>query len=150
CYDVCATYWPPLAGDAAPSGLAGFNGAFAQLTRTDGTHQMTYNGMPLYYFVADSKSGDVHGYAKNGVWFTVKSSIAPTVQIRHDATLGSLLTDSQGKTLYMYTNDKPGVSNCSGECATFWPPLIVDASTLPSGPEAIASGLGATTRDDGT
>src|SRR5262249_31764680 len=58
--------------------------------------------------------------------------------------------DSQGKTLYMFTNDKPGVSNCSGECASFWPPLTVDASTLPSGPDAIAPGLGTTTRDDGT
>jgi predicted lipoprotein with Yx(FWY)xxD motif len=150
CYDVCATYWPPLTSDAAPSSVSGFNGSWAMISRTDGTHQATYNGMPLYYFVADKKPGDVHGYAKNGVWFTVNSTVEPTVQIHRDATLGSLLTDSQGKTLYLYTNDKPGVSNCSGECATFWPPLTIDASSLPTGPDAIAAGLGTTTRDDGT
>jgi predicted lipoprotein with Yx(FWY)xxD motif len=150
CYDMCATYWPPLLSDTAPGAQSGFNGSFATTTRTDGAHQATYNGMPLYYFIADKKPGDVHGYAKNGVWFTVASSTAPTLQIHHDASLGTLLTDAQGKTLYMFTNDKPGVSNCAGECATFWPPLIVDSSTLPSGPDAIAAGLGTTSRDDGT
>jgi predicted lipoprotein with Yx(FWY)xxD motif len=150
CYDTCATYWPPLLSDSAPGVQPGFNGSFGTTTRTDGSHQVTYNGMPLYYFIADSKPGDVHGYAKNGAWFTVASSVTPTIQIRRDATLGSLLTDAQGKTLYMYTNDKPGVSNCSGECASFWPPLIVDGSSLPSGPSAIAAGLGTTSRDDGS
>ena len=150
CYDTCATYWPPLLSEAAPSAQAGFNGSLGTTARTDGSHQVTYNGMPLYYFIADSKPGDVHGYAKNGVWFTVASSATPTVQIRRDATLGPLLTDAQGKTLYMFANDKPGVSNCSGECASFWPPLVVDASTLPTGPAAIAAGLGTTSRDDGS
>jgi len=150
CYDVCATYWPPLVSDAAPSSVPGFSGSWGTLSRTDGTLQATYNVMFYYYFVADKKPGDVHGYAKNGVWFTVNSTVAPTVQIHRDATLGSLLTDSQGKTLYLFTNDKPGVSNCSGECATFWPPLTIDSSSLPTGPDSIAAGLGATTRDDGT
>ena len=150
CYDTCATYWPPLLSDSAPSSQPGFSGTFGAISRTDGSHQVTYNGMPLYYFVADSKPGDVHGYAKNGVWFTVASSVTPTIQIHHDAALGALLTDAQGKTLYMYTNDKPGVSNCSGECASFWPPLIVDGSSLPTGPAAIATGLGTTSRDDGS
>ena len=150
CYDTCATYWPPLMSDAAPTAQAGFNGNFGTTTRTDGSHQVTYNGMPLYYFIADSKPGDVHGYAKNGVWFTVASNVTPTIQIRRDATLGPLLTDAQGKTLYMYTSDKPGVSKCSGECASFWPPLTVDGSSLPSGPAAIAAGLGTTSRDDGS
>jgi predicted lipoprotein with Yx(FWY)xxD motif len=150
CYDVCATYWPPLLSESAPSGQAGFGGTFATTTRTDGSHQITYNGMPLYYFIADKNPGDVHGFAKNGVWFTVASSAVPTTQIRPDASLGPLLTDGQGKTLYMFTNDKPGVSNCSGECASFWPPLIVDGSTLPTGPDAVSAGLGTTSRDDGS
>ena len=150
CYDACATYWPPLLSETPPSAQAGFNGAFATTTRTDGSHQVTYNGMPLYYFIADKNPGDVHGYAKNGVWFTVASGAAPTIQIRRDATLGPLLTDAQGKTLYMFTTDKPGVSNCSGECASFWPPFTVDSSTLPSGPDAVAAGLGTTSRDDGS
>jgi predicted lipoprotein with Yx(FWY)xxD motif len=150
CYDTCASFWPPLVADATPAGQPGFDGKFGSITRTDGSHQATYKDMPLYYFIADKKPGDVHGYAKNGVWFTVESSVEPTVQIHRDASLGPLLTDAQGKTLYLYTNDKPGVSNCSGDCASFWPPLVVDASTLPTGPDTIAAGLGTTTRDDGS
>jgi predicted lipoprotein with Yx(FWY)xxD motif len=150
CYDVCATYWPPLLSDTPPSAHAGFNGTFATTARTDGTHQVTYNGMPLYHFIADKNPGDIHGYAKNGVWFTIASSVTPTIQVRRDTTLGPLLTDAQGKTLYVFTNDKPGVSNCSGECATFWPPLTIDASSLPTGPDAVAAGLGTTSRDDGS
>ena len=32
--------------------------------------------------------------------------------------------------LYTYENDSTGVSNCYGECAKFWPPAILDASTV--------------------
>jgi predicted lipoprotein with Yx(FWY)xxD motif len=150
CYDQCATYWPPLISDTAPTAPVGFTGAIGSITRTDGAHQVTYNNAPLYYFIADKQPGDVHGYAKNGIWFTVNSSVAPTLQIHRDATLGPLLTDARGQTLYMFTNDKPGVSNCPGECASFWPPLIVDATTLPTGPDAVSAGLGTTSRDDGS
>jgi predicted lipoprotein with Yx(FWY)xxD motif len=31
-------------------------------------------------------------------------------------------------TLYSYSKDTPGVSNCTGLCATFWPPYTAPAS----------------------
>ena len=31
------------------------------LTRTDGTRQVMYNGMPLYYYNADPNVGDTNG-----------------------------------------------------------------------------------------
>lgn len=42
-----------------------------------------------------------------------------------DATLGNIVTDSTGMTLYRSDNDKnnPPTSNCTGDCATQWPPV---------------------------
>lgn len=35
-----------------------------------------------------------------------------------------MLTTPTGMTLYMFTADKPNQINCSGGCATFWPPFL--------------------------
>jgi predicted lipoprotein with Yx(FWY)xxD motif len=57
-----------------------------------------------------------------------------------------VLTDAQGKTLYWFAIDTSSKSNCSGSCATFWPPV--------KGPVTAGSGvtgtLGTITRSDGT
>ena len=43
-----------------------------------------------------------------------------------DSPLGEHLVDGEGLTLYLFDNDEPGVSNCTGDCLTSWPPLIAD------------------------
>ena len=71
CTGGCATAWPPLtvgAGGAA-MGVSGVTGQFGTLTRADGSIQVTYAGMPLYYWQADAKAGDTTGQNVNG--FTV-------------------------------------------------------------------------------
>src|SRR5205823_14605490 len=63
CTGGCATAWPPLAvaaGQQASAG-AGVTGAMGTLVRPEGTTQVTYNGLPLYYWQADTKPGDVTG-----------------------------------------------------------------------------------------
>jgi predicted lipoprotein with Yx(FWY)xxD motif len=45
----------------------------------------------------------------------------------------NVLTDAKGMTLYTWDKDAAGVSNCYDQCATNWPPLLVDASTAVSG-----------------
>ena len=63
-------------------------------------------------------------------------------------TIGSqqVLVDSKGMTLYWFAIDTPSKSNCSGSCATFWPPV--------KGPVTAGSGvtgtLGTITRSDGS
>ena len=50
CYDDCATAWPPVPaadGMMLPPGIAG---TLSAIERTDGSQQMTYNDIPLYYF----------------------------------------------------------------------------------------------------
>jgi predicted lipoprotein with Yx(FWY)xxD motif len=73
CYGSCAVYWPPVPGPV--SGGTGVTGQFGTITRTDGTKQATYNGRPLYTYVADSAPGQARGNNINlngGLWFDVK------------------------------------------------------------------------------
>ena len=57
-----------------------------------------------------------------------------------------VLVDSKGNTLYWFAIDTSAKSNCSGSCATYWPPV--------TGPLTAGSGvtgtLGTITRSDGT
>jgi predicted lipoprotein with Yx(FWY)xxD motif len=46
---------------------------------------------------------------------------------------GKVLTDAKGMTLYTYDKDAAGMSNCSGECAEYWPPAMAMASDKPVG-----------------
>ena len=41
-----------------------------------------------------------------------------------DTSLGKVLTDAKGMTLYTYDKDQLGKSNCTGMCAVFWPPVM--------------------------
>jgi predicted lipoprotein with Yx(FWY)xxD motif len=68
CYGSCAQYWPPLKGPVTATGIAG---TFGTIKRTDGTLQATYNGRPLYTYIADSGRGQAHGNNLNlngGLW----------------------------------------------------------------------------------
>lgn len=40
-----------------------------------------------------------------------------------DTSLGKVLVDSSGKTVYMLTADSPGHSSCSAACLQYWPPV---------------------------
>jgi predicted lipoprotein with Yx(FWY)xxD motif len=65
--------WPALvqaSGD--PVKPQGLDGTLSLITRDDGSKQVAYNGMPLYYFNRDAAPGDVNGQGLNNVWFVVK------------------------------------------------------------------------------
>lgn len=73
CYGACASYWPPVPGhqNAGP----GVNSALlGTISRTDGSTQATYNGRPLYTYIADSSPGQARGNNVNlngGLWHVV-------------------------------------------------------------------------------
>lgn len=74
---------------------------------------------------------------------------APTNNIymtKTDSSKGTYLTDFQGMTLYTYSKDKPGVSNCTGTCATNWPPYTSGATAQSQFPADIT----VITRSDGS
>jgi predicted lipoprotein with Yx(FWY)xxD motif len=61
---------------------------------------------------------------------------------------GTYLTDGSGRTLYMWLGDGAGKSNCSGDCALSWPPLITSTAPRVTG-KASAADVGTTTRAGG-
>jgi len=65
-----------------------------------------------------------------------------------NSNLGKILDDGQGGTLYLFQGDSGTKSNCSGACATNWPPLTSANPTVGKG--ASASMIGTTKRSDGT
>lgn len=67
--EALTAVWPPLTLAAAPSNVAGATGAWAMFTRVDGKTQITYKGLPLYYFVNDKAPGDTNGDKVANVWF---------------------------------------------------------------------------------
>lgn len=46
------------------------------------------------------------------------------------ATLGNYLVNKSGHALYMFANDADGTNNCAGACASLWPAIELDPSTL--------------------
>jgi predicted lipoprotein with Yx(FWY)xxD motif len=61
-----------------------------------------------------------------------------------DSDYGRILSNGRGRALYLFTGDHGKRSNCSGDCATAWPPYIVKAK--PSAGRGARPGLIATTR----
>ena len=64
-----------------------------------------------------------------------------------ETSLGEVLVGPEGMTLYGFTVDDPGVSNCYDDCAQVWPPLAGDT---PVGDGLDESLFTTTERDDGT
>lgn len=59
-----------------------------------------------------SHTGSAAGNSSHGVTVSAKSG-----------PLGTYLTDSSGKTLYLFASDKAGKVTCTGSCLSYWPPL---------------------------
>lgn len=63
--------------------------------------------------------------------------------------LGTVLVDSEGNTVYLYTPDKGTESTCYGGCEAAWPPVVAEGKPS-AGEGATSSALGTTKRKDGT
>jgi len=76
---------------------------------------------------------------------------APVVLAQNVGTMGTILVAaSNNHTVYTFDSDTPGVSKCTGGCATTWPPLTVPAGTTPTGGPGVTGQLGTITRSDGS
>jgi predicted lipoprotein with Yx(FWY)xxD motif len=177
CSGACLAAWPPYTHSGTPTLPAGVPGTLSAITRSDGISQIAYDDMPLYYYAKDVNPGDTTGQDVGKVWFVVPPTAGPltppaassasgsaaatssaaaaaasagatTVLVKTDPKLGQLLTDPSGRTLYWYTKDAPGVSNCAGGCLAAWPAFTRSGTpTLPSG---VPGTLSTITRSDGS
>ena len=71
CTGGCLSIWPiyyqptvSVTGNLSSSDFTSF-------TRTDGSMQTAYKGMPLYYFANDKNPGDTMGQGVAGSWYVV-------------------------------------------------------------------------------
>jgi predicted lipoprotein with Yx(FWY)xxD motif len=62
CYGACESAWPPVITTGTPKGAGGVVAAkLGTTTRSNGTKQVTYAGLPLYYYTPDSTEADITG-----------------------------------------------------------------------------------------
>jgi predicted lipoprotein with Yx(FWY)xxD motif len=92
CNGSCASIWPPVAGPVTAG--AGVTGKLGTIKRSDGSTQATYDGHPLYTYVADTKPGEATGNGLNlsgGVWheMTVSGVVATSSKSSSSSTGGS-------------------------------------------------------------
>lgn len=64
-------------------------------------------------------------------------------------SLGTILVDGKGRTVYVFANDTTDKSTCTGACTADWPPVAAPAK-LPASVPGVSGALGTTTRSDGT
>ncbi len=68
CQGLCAVYWPPLLTSELPeAGLGVDQHALGVIVRPDGSHQVTYNGQPLYLFNNDAYIGPPVGIGTKSI-----------------------------------------------------------------------------------
>lgn len=71
-----------------------------------------------------------------------------TVGVAKNNSLGTVLVNSQGRTLYLFKADVGTKSACTGACTIAWPPLLANGNPT-AGTALPASKLGTTTRPGG-
>lgn len=151
----CVTTWPPLLAKA--SDLA--HAPLSIITRTDGKLQWALRNKPLYFYVGDSKAGDITGEGIGSNWHVALTEPVLLNKASVNALDGDYLVssgnvlvgmpnsgntaftaerkDRDGFSLYTFDNDTSGVSNCNGACLAAWPPLLADANDKAEPPYSI-------------
>lgn len=97
-----------------------------------------------------SKSSGGYGYgapAKSATT-TAPATGSATVSSRM-TSLGQVLVDGNGMTIYLFEKDKGTTSMCDSSCAKFWPPVTTSGAPK-AGSGVAAAKLGTTKRADGT
>jgi predicted lipoprotein with Yx(FWY)xxD motif len=60
---------------------------------------------------------------------STRVTAAATVGVRN-TSLGRVIVDSRGRTLYLFEKDTSRRSACSGQCAQYWPPLLTHGAPV--------------------
>ena len=100
CTGACATAWPPLLAKGTPTAGTGLTASkLGTITRPGGSHQVTYNGHPLYLFIKDTKAGQATGQgvtAFGAAWFALtpsgKSGLRTCIELTAAATMAASAT----------------------------------------------------------
>ena len=160
CTGGCAGTWPPLlsTGTGSPTSAATLPGTLTAVTTANG-NQVEYNGHLLYTYSGDSAAGQTNGEGVGGKWFVCtpdlaaassgSSALIKTATATVQGKSVTILTNSQGMTLYYFTPDSATTSACTGGCAQTWPPLLMTGSGTPTASGSLPGTLTAVTTANG-
>ncbi len=114
---------------------------FEEIIREDGQKQITFKGWPLYYFSPEGdgvleETNNTQGDGRSEAFFIAKPDYSIMIGrqlIGEEEEAISYLVDDRGVSLYFTTGDEENISNCSGGCASVWPPFVAPNNlVLPS------------------
>ena len=74
------------------------------------------------------------------------------LEAAESADVGPYLTGEGGMTLYYFTNDTQNAGNsvCNGDCATAWPPYVIEGDDEATPGDGVDGEIKMITRDDGS
>jgi predicted lipoprotein with Yx(FWY)xxD motif len=104
--------------------------------------------VPLAALAVAGCGGGGGGGASAAAPPTTTGGQTATVGVANNSSLGKILVDSQGRTLYLFQADKGTKSACTGACAAAWPPLRASGKPV-AGSGLAASKLTTAPRSDG-
>jgi predicted lipoprotein with Yx(FWY)xxD motif len=99
---------------------------------------------------SSKSTGGGYGYGAPAASATTTMSTTGSATISSRMTsLGQVLVDGNGMTIYLFEKDKGTTSMCDSSCAKFWPPVTTSGAPK-VGSGVTAARLGTTKRADGT
>lgn len=142
CAGECEKAWPVVAAGDVKAAAGTDASKIGELTRDDGTKQLTLGGWPMYRYAKDTNPGDANGQGVGGTWFASapdgkKAALGAAgadeaggteadlagLSVRKDPKLGEIVVDSKGMTVYRFKKDSawPMKTACTGACLEKWP-----------------------------
>ncbi|MFI1395758.1 SCO0930 family lipoprotein [Streptomyces sp. NPDC020681] len=135
CEGECAKTWPVVAAGGASAAPGIDASLIGEVTRSDGTKQLTIGGWPMYRYAKDAKPGDAKGQGVGGTWYASapdgkkagggaagdagsgdgygdggeeaggEQADLAGLSTRKDAKLGEIVIDKNGMTVYRFMKD---------------------------------------------
>ena len=96
---------------------------------------------------SSSKTSDTSSSSTSGAPSETTATAGSTVQVA-TTSLGQILVDADGRTLYLYEHDTGTTSTCLDSCAQAWPAALVTGT--PHAGSGVTATVSTTTRPDGT
>lgn len=142
CAGECEKAWPVVAAGDVKAAAGTDASKIGEVTRDDGTKQLTLGGWPMYRYAKDTNPGDANGQGVGGTWFASapdgkKAALGSAgadeaggteadlagLSVRKDPKLGEIVVDSKGMTVYRFKKDSawPMKTACTGACLEKWP-----------------------------
>lgn len=91
CYRNCTKLWHPFSVDAGITVFGNLTTSMlGMFLRNDGSNQLTFNQMPLYFYDLDKMSGDMNGHgllSSGGYWYLVAPNGTPIMNMMNNTTV---------------------------------------------------------------